>query len=57
MVNMAVHCLSDLVFHNTRSDSPLTFEDLGQGSGFVLYETPVEELFTDPAKLEVKGIK
>jgi beta-galactosidase len=35
---------------------PLTFEEMGQAHGFVIYETIVNETFSDPAKLEVHGI-
>jgi hypothetical protein len=34
---------------------PMTFEQLDQENGFVLYETQIRQLFTDPAKLEIEG--
>lgn len=42
--------------HVANSTLPLTFEQLGQGSGFVLYQTTIKQLFTDPAKLEITGV-
>jgi beta-galactosidase len=35
---------------------PMTFEAMGQAHGFVLYETMIEETFSDPTKLEIPGI-
>ena len=35
---------------------PLTFEAMGVAHGFVLYETMINETFSDPAKLEIPGI-
>ena len=37
------------------SVNPMTFEEVGQENGFMLYETRIEKLFTDPAKLEIKA--
>ena len=31
----------------------MTFEQIGQNRGFVLYETAIEKLFTDPAELAI----
>ena len=36
--------------------TPLTFEQVGQENGFMLYETGIDKLFTDPAKLEIAEI-
>ena len=36
--------------------TPLTFEQVGQENGFMLYETGIDKLFTDPAKLEITEI-
>lgn len=36
---------------------PLTFEAMGVAHGFVLYETMINETFSDPAKLEIPGIR
>ena len=41
----------------TDSKYPLTFEALGHARGLVLYETNVEQMFKDPSKLSVPGIK
>ena len=35
---------------------PLTFEQVGQENGFMLYETVIDKLYTDPAQLEIVGI-
>jgi len=35
---------------------PKTFEELGQNQGFVLYQTTVQDTFSDPAKLEITGL-
>ncbi len=35
----------------------MSFEDLKIGSGFVLYETMVENMTTDPALLSAEGLK
>lgn len=31
----------------------MTFEQLGQNRGFVLYETDLKKMFTDPAELKI----
>ena len=36
--------------------TPLTFEQIGQENGFMLYETVIDKLFTDPAKLKITDI-
>ena len=38
------------------NQDPLTFEEVGQENGFMLYETGIDKLFTDPAKLEIAEI-
>ena len=38
------------------NQDPLTFEQVGQENGFMLYETGIDKLFTDPAKLEIAEI-
>ena len=38
------------------NQTPLTFEQVGQENGFMLYETGIDRLFTDPAKLEIAEI-
>ena len=35
---------------------PLSFEQMGQAAGFVIYEKTIENNYSDPAKLEVPGI-
>ncbi len=35
---------------------PLSFEEMGQAEGFVIYESMIKDNFNDPAKLEVLGI-
>lgn len=39
------------------SEKPKTFEQLGQFSGFVLYETVLPEFERDPAILTVNGLR
>jgi len=39
-----------------QSDSPLTFESVGQAYGFILYTTTLQGKFMDPAILSVPGI-
>ena len=39
------------------SQYPLSFEALGQSHGLVIYETEITEIFTDPALLEINGIR
>ena len=51
------HRASNVITKSVMSKYPLTFEALGQASGFVLYQTKIEELFRDPAKLVVTGIR
>lgn len=38
------------------SQLPLSFEQMGQENGFVLYQTSIPKLFPDPAKLEIIGL-
>lgn len=38
------------------STYPLTFEDLGQAHGYILYCTQLQGHFPDPALLEMKGL-
>ncbi|XP_023341954.1 beta-galactosidase isoform X3 [Eurytemora carolleeae] len=38
-------------------ESPVSFEDLRQNNGFLLYETQVSGLFSDPAGLNIPGIR
>ena len=38
------------------SKLPMTFEEVGQENGFLLYETELDRLFSDPAKLEILGV-
>lgn len=38
------------------NDKPLTFEQVGQENGFMLYETTIDKLYSDPAKLQIKEI-
>ncbi len=40
-----------------KSKDPLTFGQLGQDSGLVLYETTIQDQFNDPAKLKVTHVK
>ncbi len=40
-------------FLDGRTREPKTFGQLGQDSGYVLYETLIEGRFTDPAELRV----
>ena len=35
---------------------PLTFEEIGQENGFLMYETSIKQLFSDPAKLEILNV-
>ena len=46
------------LFEETRTTDlyPKTFEELGQNQGFVLYQTTVQDTFSDPAKLEIVGL-
>ena len=39
-----------------QSKLPMTFEKVGQENGFLLYETDIDRLFSDPAKLEIVGV-
>lgn len=38
------------------NDKPLTFEQVGQENGFMLYETTIDKLYSDPVKLQIKEI-
>ena len=40
-----------------KSKYPKSFEQLGQGPGFVTYKTTVHKRFRDPAKLTLSGIR
>lgn len=37
----------------TNATFPLTFEDLSQENGFLLYSTTITRMFSDPAELRV----
>lgn len=39
-----------------QSTYPLTFEDLGQAHGYILYCTQLQGHYPDPALLEMKGL-
>merc|ERR1712113_1174914 len=39
------------------SELPKTFEMLDQSYGFMIYSTEIPKLFTDPALLEVAGLR
>ena len=39
-----------------QSKLPMSFEKVGQENGFLLYETELDSLFSDPAKLEILGV-
>ena len=52
MVNTFYFCL----FRNY-SKYPINFEKLDQSSGFVIYETDINDLVTNPVELSVPGLR
>ncbi len=39
-----------------QNTSPWTFEEIGQENGYILYETVIDKLHTDPALLQITGL-
>ena len=44
-------------FFRKSSKYPLNFEKLDQSSGFVIYETDINDLVTNPVELSVPGLR